>query len=65
MNIELINLNVYELCDYIRESELGEFDMLKILKAYTDDFNLGLLKRLDWDISFYLFQEGENLLLKI
>lgn len=59
MNIELINLNVYELCNYIREGELGEFDMLKILKAYTDDFNLGLLKRLDWDISFYLFQESE------
>ena len=33
--------------------------MLKILKVYTDDFDLGLLKRLDWDISFYLFQEGE------
>ena len=59
MNIELINLNVYELCNYIRESELGEFDMLKILKVYTDEFDLGLLKRLDWDISFYLFQEGE------
>ena len=57
MNIELINLSVYELCNYIRENELGEFDMLKILKAYTDDFNLELLKRLDWDISFYLFQE--------
>lgn len=59
MNIELIDLSVYELCNYIRENELGEFDMLKILKAYTDDFNLELLKRLDWDISFYLFQEGE------
>lgn len=58
MNIE--NLNCYDICDYIRENNIGETDMLKIIKKYTESYDIDLLKRLQHDISFYLFKETEE-----
>lgn len=58
MNIE--NLNCYEICDYVRENDIGETDMLKIIKKYTENYDIDLLKRLHHDIGFYLFQEKEE-----
>ncbi|WP_172919883.1 hypothetical protein [Capnocytophaga canis] len=58
MDIE--NLNCYDICDYIRENDMGEVDMLKIIKKYTENYDIDLLKRLSYDIEFYLFQEKEE-----
>ena len=58
MDIEY--LNCYDICDYIRENDMGETDMLKIIKKYTENYDIDLLKRLHHDIEFYLFQEKEE-----
>lgn len=63
MEIDKIKgLTSYELCDYIRNNELiGSADRLKIIKIYTDNYDLEMLKNLNYDISFYLFQEKEEM----
>ena len=40
------DFTAYEICDLIRESNLGEPDMLKILKEYTEGYDLELLEAL-------------------
>lgn len=50
----------FELFDEIRYGELNDYDTTVLLKKYTKNYNLELLKSLEKDMSFYLFVEKEE-----
>ena len=59
------DFTAYEICDLIRESNLGEPDMLKILKEYTEGYNLELLEALHKEVENYIGIEKDEMRGKI
>lgn len=59
------DFTAYEICDLIRESNLGEPDMLKILKEYTEGYDLELLEALYNEVEIYIGIEKDKMRGKI
>ena len=59
------DLPAYEICDLIRERNLGEPDMLKILKEYTEGYDLELLEALYNEVEIYIGIEKDKMSGKI
>ena len=59
------DLTAYEICDLIRKRNLGEPDMLKILKEYTEGYNLELLEALHNEVENYIGIEKDEMRGKI
>ena len=59
------DLPAYEICDLIRESNLGEPDMLKILKEYTEGYDLELLEALYNEVEIYIGIEKDKMMGKL
>ena len=55
------DFTAYEICDLIRESNLGEPDMLKILKEYTEGYDLELLEALYNEVEIYIDIEKDEM----
>ena len=55
------DLPAYEICDLIRERNLGEPDMLKILKEYTEGYDLELLEALYNEVEIYIDIEKDEM----
>ena len=55
------DLPAYEICDLIRERNLGEPDMLKILKEYTEGYDLELLEALYNEVEIYIGIEKDEM----
>ncbi len=51
----------FDFFDQIREGELQEYDIIIRLKELTDNYDFELLNALDKDLSFYLFNEQEEM----
>lgn len=50
----------FKLFDKIRNDEINDFDMVMLLRKYSNGYDIELLKNLEKDISFYLFIEKEE-----
>ena len=59
------DFTAYEICDLIRESNLGEPDMLKILKEYTEGYDLELLEALYNEVEIYIGIEKDEMMGKL
>ena len=59
------DFTAYEICDLIRKRNLGEPDMLKILKEYTEGYNLELLEALHKEVENYIGIEKDEMRGKI
>ena len=59
------DLPAYEICDLIRERNLGEPDMLKILKEYTEGYDLELLEALYNEVEIYIGIEKDEMMGKL
>ena len=59
------DFTAYEICDLIRESNLGEPDMLKILKEYTEGYDLELLEALYDEVEIYIGIEKDKMMGKL
>lgn len=59
------DFTAYEICDLIRESNLGEPDMLKILKEYTEGYDLELLEALYDEVENYIGIEKDKMMGKL
>lgn len=59
------DFTAYEICDLIRKRNLGEPDMLKILKEYTEGYNLELLEALHNEVENYIGIEKDEMRGKI
>mgnify|MGYP007128750435 FL=1 len=59
------DLRAYQICDLIRERNLGEPDMLKILKEYTEGYDLELLEALYNEVEIYIGIEKDKMRGKI
>jgi len=59
------DLRAYQICDLIRERNLGEPDMLKILKEYTEGYDLELLEALYKEVETYIGIEKDEMRGKI
>ena len=59
------DFTAYEICDLIRESNLGEPDMLKILKEYTEGYDLELLEALYKEVEIYIGIEKDKMMGKL
>ena len=55
------DLRAYQICDLIRERNLGEPDMLKILKEYTEGYDLELLEALYNEVEIYIGIEKDKM----
>ena len=59
------DFTAYEICDLIRKRNLGEPDMLKILKEYTEGYDLELLEALYNEVEIYIGIENSEMRGKI
>ena len=59
------DFTAYEICDLIRVRNLGEPDMLKILKEYTEGYDLELLEALYKEVETYIGIEKDEMRGKI
>ena len=59
------DFTAYEICDLIRKSNLGEPDMLKILKEYTEGYDLELLEALYDEVEIYIGIEKDKMMGKL
>ena len=59
------DFTAYEICDLIRVRNLGEPDMLKILKEYTEGYDLELLEALHNEVETYIDIEKDEMRGKI
>ena len=59
------DLRAYQICDLIRERNLGEPDMLKILKEYTEGYDLELLEALYDEVENYIGIEKDKMMGKL
>ncbi len=59
------DFTAYEICDLIRKRNLGEPDMLKILKEYTEGYDLELLETLHNEVEIYIGIEKDEMRGKI
>ncbi|WP_288869317.1 hypothetical protein [uncultured Capnocytophaga sp.] len=55
------DFTAYEICDLIRVRNLGEPDMLKILKEYTEGYDLELLEALYNEVEIYIGIEKDEM----
>lgn len=56
--------NIYDLFDEIRNNDYGETDIYKIIKKYSKNFESDILKKILYDLSYYLFTEREEMIAK-
>ena len=59
------DFTAYEICDLIRKRNLGEPDMLKILKEYTEGYDLELLEALYNEVEIYIGIEKDEMMGKL
>lgn len=62
MDIDFSKCSLYQLLDYIHETErVGNVEIIKIVKERTDNFNPELLKFLCIDVQAYLYEKIHEL----
>ncbi|AZA63329.1 hypothetical protein EG345_00355 [Chryseobacterium carnipullorum] len=58
-NLDAWNIN--EIFDFIRNEDIAEFDIYKLLKNYTENFDSEIIRSVLKDLEFYLFVEKEEI----
>jgi hypothetical protein len=58
--VKQYNSESFELFDKVRHNDINDYDMTILLREYSKNYDIELLKSLSKDVSFYLFVEKEE-----